>query len=353
MHFAHLFQVVPGGLRCGAGETMQRLLIGGTNWLGDSVMSMPALQRLKQQAPDTHVTLLIKPAMLPLWEMHGAVDAMIPIAGGRAGLRATVQALRRQRCDRAVIFPNSFRSALLPFLARIPQRVGAAGHWRRMLLTDCVAGRAAADHSHQAREYLALLGLDRSAPLDPPAITPPAAAQEEAARLLPAADNAAWVAILPGAARGGSKRWPAERFVAVARQLVAAHGVRVALLGTASERCACDPIATALGEAAVNLAGQTSLAVLTAVLQRCRLALTNDSGGMHLAAAVGTPVVAIFGLTDPALTGPLGRDDRILCGAPPEQRSRDISRESAAAEVALRHVTSDQVLAAAREIVGR
>ncbi|NQU40030.1 MAG: lipopolysaccharide heptosyltransferase II [Lentisphaerae bacterium] len=331
---------------------MQRLLICGTNWLGDSIMSMPALQRLKRQSPDSHVTLLIKPAMVPLWEMHAAVDAIVPLSHGCGGMRTTVQALRREPFDRAVIFPNSFRSALLPFLARIPQRRGRAGHWRRALLTECLAGRATGDRSHQAREYLSLLGLDRSAPLEPPAIVPPQMARDEAARLLPVAEGAPWVAVMPGAARGGSKRWPGDRFTDVARQLVALHGVRVALLGTASEREACNPIAAALGAAASNLAGQTSLAVLTAVLKRCRLALTNDSGGMHLASAVGTPVVAIFGLTDPELTGPLGRDDRILCGAPPERRSRDIPRESAVAEEALRSVTAAEALAAAQDILG-
>ncbi|MBT3296635.1 MAG: lipopolysaccharide heptosyltransferase II [Verrucomicrobia bacterium] len=330
---------------------MQRLLICGTNWLGDSIMSMPALQALKRVAPATHLTLLVKPAMLPLWEMHAAVDAAVPIYRGRDGTRLTVAALRRQGYDRAVIFPNSLRSALLPFLVRIPQRIGVPGHWRRLLLTDGVAPRPAGDRSHQAGEYFALLGLEVPPTFAPPALTPSDTAQADAAHALGDAAGRPLLGILPGAARGGSKRWPPEHFASVARALVASHGVRPVVFGTESERAACDAVAAAVGGEVRNLAGQTSLVVLAAALARCRLALTNDSGGMHLASAVGTPVVAVFGLTDPELTGPLGAHDRILCGAEAEARSRDIPRESPAAEAALRRVTPQQVQAAAEAIL--
>ena len=331
---------------------MQRLLICGTNWLGDSIMSMPALQALKRVAPATHLTLLVKPAMLPLWEMHAAVDAAIPICRGRGGTRLTVAALRRQGYDRAVIFPNSLRSALLPFLVPVPQRIGVAGQWRRLLLTEAVAPRPDGDRSHQAGEYFALLGLDVPSAFEPPAMTPSDMAQADAAHVLGEDTGRPLLGILPGAARGGSKRWPPARFASVARALVASHGVRPVVFGTDAERAACDAVAAAVGPAARNLAGQTSLVVLAAALARCRLALTNDSGGMHLAAAVGTPVVAVFGVTDPALTGPLGAHDRILCGAPAGARSRDIPRESAAAAAALGRVTAEQVQAEAEAILG-
>ena len=332
---------------------MDRLLICGTNWLGDSIMSMPALQELKQCCPATHLTLLVKPGMVPLWEMHSAVDRIIPIAQGRGGTRRTVQVLRRQSFDRAVIFPNSFRSALLPFMGGVPRRRGVASHWRTPLLTERRPTRAPGDTSHQAWEYYRLLGLPEVGKLPAARITPPDPARDEAAQLMGAGDSRPWIAMLPGAARGDSKRWPRERFVDVAQGLVQSHGVRMALFGTAAERPACDHIAAAVGDAACNLAGKTSLTVLAAGLARCAAVVSNDSGGMHLAAALGIPVVAIFGLTDPDLTGPLGDANRVICGASPGQRTRDVPRESPVAAAALRSVGSDRVLAEVCDILER
>jgi heptosyltransferase-2 len=159
------------------------------------------------------------------------------------------------------------------------------------------------------------------------------------------------VGVLPGAARGDSKRWPSESFAEVASALVKERDVRIALFGTDAERPACDQIARAVGKAACNLAGKTSLVLLAAALGRCRLAVSNDSGGMHLATALGVPVVAVFGLTDPALTGPLGAANRVICGVPAEQRTRDVPRESPEAEAALRSITPDRVLEDACDIL--
>ncbi len=330
---------------------MDRLLIGGTNWLGDSIMSMPALQTLKQHQPGTHISLLVKPGMVLLWEMHEAIDAIVPIYQGSGGTRLTVRALRRQSFDRAVLFPNSFRSALLPFLGGVPRRIGVAAHGRRLLLTDARRGRPSDDLPHQFREYYRL--LDMEVPTEPvaPRITPPDSARGEAELLLSDATDRPWVAMLPGAARGNSKRWPPECFAEVAKQLVEDLGVRIALFGTAVEQAACDHIAGVVGDSARNLAGKTSLVLLAAALGRCRAALSNDSGGMHLATALNVPVVALFGLTDPALTGPIGASHRVICGAPPEQRTRDVPRESAEAEAALRCITPERVLAEVRAML--
>ncbi len=329
----------------------ERLLICGTNWLGDSIMSMPALQSLKAREPATRVVLLVKPGMVPLWEMHEAVDAILPIYRGRGGTGLTVRALRGHSFDRAVIFPNSFRSALLPFLGGIPERIGVAAHWRRLLLTDVRPARGPEDRTHQSAEYYRLLDMDVPSDVPVPRITPPESAQGETELLLSRDGDAPWVGMLPGAARGDSKRWPAERFADVARGLVDEFNVRIALFGTASDAAACDEIARAVGDRARNLAGKTSLVLLASALGRCRAAVSNDSGGMHLATALGVPVVAIFGLTDPCLTGPLGPASRVICGAPRERRTRDVPRESAEAEAALGRITPEQVLADLRDIL--
>jgi heptosyltransferase-2 len=330
---------------------MDRLLICGTNWLGDTIMSMPAVQSFRRREPAAHVTLLVKPGMVALWEMHEAIDAILPIHQGRGGTRLTVRALRRQSFDRAVIFPNSFRSAMLPCLGGIPRRIGVAAHWRRLLLTDLRPGRRPDDRSHQSHEYYRLLDVD--VPVEPvaPRITPPDSAQREAELLLPFEGDRPWVGMLPGAARGISKRWPPERFAEVAQRLVEEFTVRIVLLGTAAEQAACDHIAGVLGDAARNLAGETSLVLLAAALGRCRAAVSNDSGGMHLATALGVPVVAVFGLTDPDVTGPLGPSSRVICGAPQERRTRDVPRESTEAGAALLSITPERVLTEVRDIL--
>ena len=240
---------------------------------------------------------------------------------------------------------------MLPFLGGVPRRIGVAAHWRRLLLTDVRPGRRSDDPSHQFHEYYRLLDMEIPEETVTPRIVPPDLAQGEAELLLPCEDGRPWVGVLPGAARGNSKRWPAERFAEVAMQLIKEFNVRIALFGTAAEQSACDHIAGALGDGACNLAGKTSLVVLAAALGRCRVAVSNDSGGMHLATALGVPVVAVFGLTDPDLTGPLGTSHRVICGVPPGKRTRDVPRESAEAEVALRSITPVQVLAGVRDIL--
>lgn len=345
MYLAHLLQVErEGGLRQGSGM-MDRLLICGTNWLGDSIMSMPAIQSFRRHAPATHITLLIKPGIASLWEMHAAIDAILPIQQGRGGTGRTVRALKQQSFDCAVLFPNSFRSALLPFLGGVPRRIGVSAHWRRLLLTETRGGRNGNDRAHQACEYYRLLNLAFPRAFPAPQVVPPAAAQIQAEVLLDAIDRRPWVGLLPGAARGDAKRWPADSFAEVAQRLVEEQGVRVAIFGTDAERPVGDAIAAAVGAAATNLAGETVLTVLAACLARCRAVVSNDNGGMHLATALGVPVVAIFGRTDPDRTGPLGTGHRVICGAPRADRTRDIPRKSAAAEAALRRVSPEQVLA--------
>ena len=156
--------------------------------------------------------------------------------------------------------------------------------------------------------------------------------------------------VIPGAARGSSKQWPPARFVETVRRVRAAEACRVAVFGTGAEHDLCDGIVRALETPALNLAGQTDLATLAAGLARCDVVLSNDCGGMHLAAAVGTRVVAVFGVTDPRRTGPLGGGHRIIAaeGVRPD---RDVPRESIAATAALRSITSEQVGGAVLDVL--
>jgi heptosyltransferase-2 len=300
-------------------------------------MSMPAVQAYRACHPDEHLALLVKPRVRPLWEGHEAPDEILELGPGMRGLRQAVREVRRGTYQRAFVLPNSWRSALIPFLAGVPERVGARGHARGFLLSDVVSLPST---GHQSRETAALLMGNAAAPMDPPRIPVPDTAAETAATLLPA-EGEPWLALAPGAARGPSKQWPADHFAAVGRKWRAEGPGRVAVLGSPAEAEQCAAVCAAAGEGAVSLAGRTSFAEWMAVLRRCAVVVCNDSGAMHVASALGTPVVVIFGITDPARTGPLGPSVRILQNS--DVRARDIPRDSSVARKSLASIRPEQV----------
>ncbi|MBN1269820.1 MAG: lipopolysaccharide heptosyltransferase II [Kiritimatiellae bacterium] len=319
---------------------MDRILIIGTNWIGDSIMSMPAVQALRRARPGARITVLVKPALVPLWQMHEAPDAVLTLEEGIAGTLASARRLRAEDFEQAFILPHSFRSALVPFVARVPARIGMPGHARDWMLTEVVTPHQRDERPHQACEYMALMApetLERE-PERPRLRVPEAAAA--AARQLLASLPRPRAALLPGAARGPAKRWPAEGF-AEAGRLLAAQGWGLAVLGAPAEAEMCGRVAGEIGAAAVSLAGRTSFAEWAAALKACDIVVANDSGGMHVAAAVGTPVVAIFGITDPRRTGPLAERCAVLQAAGP--RGRDVPRRSRAAAERLASITPRQV----------
>jgi heptosyltransferase-2 len=216
----------------------------------------------------------------------------------------------------AVLFPNSFRVAWEAKQAGIPRRVGYAGHWRRWLLTQVIPGdswRRPVD-SHFVHHFLSFSKhLGGSAEPLPPRITLTASELKQADESLrKAANNKALCALAPGAEYGSAKRWLPERFVAVAKRVAAVTGCGWVIVGGQNDAEACCPIADGIGSNAVNLAGKTSLRQLCALLARCRVLLTNDSGAMHVGYAVGAKVVAIFGSTEPAATGPVGAGHMVI-----------------------------------------
>ena len=325
-----------------------RVLICGVNWLGDAVMSLPAVAAFLAERPEARVSMLAKPPLVPFWRMVAGLDAVLELPPGKAGTLRAVGVVRGGRFDRAIVMPNSFRSALIPFLARVPVRRGARSRARGLLLTERVAsGDASPDRRHQAWEYMRLLPVARPpSDLVLPRLVPDAAVAGACRVRLGWDPEAAWVGLLPGAARGPSKRWPPDRFAEVGRRLAAERGGRIAGFGSLGEAGVCAAVANGVGTAALNLAGRTALPELAGLLAGCRAVVSNDSGGMHLAAAAGTPVVAVFGVTDPEVTGPIGRAHRVVA-APGFVRSRAIPRQSREAERALQAVTVEDVYAAA------
>ena len=324
------------------------VLVYAPNWLGDAVMAMPALQAWRARHQNARLTILTKRSNADLWRMHPAVDEVVELLPGTRGTFRTGRLLRARAFDAAYLLPNSFRSALVAWLARIPRRRGAARHARSLLLTERVRLSCAPEDYHQSRETAPILLGDAFTPQTPlpaPQLTVPASLRAEtlAAFGLEATPDGL-VAVIPGAARGDSKRWP--HFAEAARLLAEGHPARrFVILGTAAESELCREVADAVGPAAVSVAGRTTMTQFTALLAAASAVLCNDSGGMHLAAAVGTPVVAVFGLTDWRRTGPLGRMS-VVVRQDGVEGSRAIARHSAAAAAVLRSIPPERVAAA-------
>jgi heptosyltransferase-2 len=278
-----------------------RILIRSGNWLGDAVMSVPAVQTIKRGRPDAYVTMAAPETIAEMWKIVPEVDAVIALP--QKSLFAAARILRKAPAfDVAILFPNSLRTALEVFLAGIPRRVGFSGHSRRWLLNQRPRQTKARGIVHQSYRYLELattIGA-KVRPEFPPA--KPVDGQRVDLRF----------ALCPGAEYGPAKRWLPERFTEVAREIAARLPVRWILFGIASDRAVGDQIASALGEKCVNRIGQTTLSELIAELRQCDLLLTNDTGTMHLGSWLRIPTVSIFGSTEPKRTGPLGAGHRIL-----------------------------------------
>jgi heptosyltransferase II len=303
---------------------MTRVVVRAPNWLGDIVMAVPAIAAVRAAHPTAHLAVAAPAAFTDLCAAIPGVDGVVPLRGsGIRALGAHVDALKADAFDLAILLTNSFASALAASRAGIAERWGYRRDLRGRLLTRAVStqpgrkGSAATPTGrHHSTYYLRLVASLGMPPVDagigPVVLRPPAAAVERAVALLAEAGVEArtrLVGFAPGAAYGSAKRWPPER-VAAAIAGVAGHGARAMLVGAASDREMARAIQSALdpaGRAAVvDLVGRTDLATLMAVLARCATVVANDSGAMHVASAVGRPVVAIFGPTDERATAPMG-----------------------------------------------
>jgi heptosyltransferase-2 len=301
-----------------------KLLVRVTNWLGDAVISIPALREIRRSFGGWEIVVLARPWVADLYRREDFCDRILTYdhsgkhAGARGKLRLAGE-LRRERFDCAVLLQNALDAALLAWAAGIPRRIGYARDTRRFLLTEPAAmPRAGEIPEHQRHYYLELLRraglIDHIPECDEIRLAGAAQAAESGWRLwqqrgLPAKR---WIGVSPGAAFGGAKRWLPERFAESASQLSAELDAEVAVFGSAAEAGLCESIADQIGPRAHSLAGKTTLAEFIDLAATCTVYLTNDSGPMHVASALGVPTVAIFGATDHRATGPSGSWARII-----------------------------------------
>jgi heptosyltransferase-2 len=279
------------------------LVVRSPNWLGDAVMALPAVRNLKTMLVNDPLTIAAPEKLAALWQACPFVDQVIALDHPKK-LSTTARQLRAGKFGSAIFLPNSLRAASEGWLAGIPQRIGYARGGRSLLLTKAVpVPPRNPTRLHQQFYYLDLvtalggpddaslstLRRDSSAPAKGPMT----------------------VALCPGAEYGPAKRWPAENFLVAAKYFAEKHRAKIVLLGATGDAAIAEEIAKQLPEAE-NRVGKTSLAEFMATLASSQLVICNDSGAMHVASALNTPTVAIFGSTEPLLTGPMGTRTKVL-----------------------------------------
>lgn len=295
-----------------------RILVRVTNWVGDAVMSIPALAAIRRARPEAEIAILARPWVADLYRGQGLADSLIvldPTGRGRDTRMASqiTRELRSAKFDCALLLQNAFQAAWIAWRAAIPERIGYARDGRSWLLTRAIPtpkrGEIPAHESYYYLELLRRAGwIDRLPVLEPIRLrVEPAACvrAEERLRQAGVRAGATRVAFAPGAAYGSAKCWAPERYASLADRLIADFGADVILFGTASERELTERIAARMHRQPIHLTGQTSIGELPALFAACNLFLGNDSGAMHVAGAVGVPIVAIFGPTDPEGTSPV------------------------------------------------
>jgi len=295
-----------------------KILIRATNWVGDAIMALPALRVVREKFALAEIGVLARPYVLDIYREQGIADDLIPYdsAGEHKGFRGSERLaaqLYERKFDVALLLQNAFDAAWLAWRAKITERIGYARDGRSFMLTKAVAvPREGEIPAHEKFYYLELvrragwLGRLPEVPWIELRISNEKRDRAEefliAAGVQPGRKR---IAVGAGASYGSAKCWPPERFAEALNKLTDANDADVILFGTAGEAAVSSAILAGLRQPAIDLTGKTPIAQLPALLSRCNLFIGNDSGAMHVAAAVGLPIVAIFGPTDPNGTAPV------------------------------------------------
>ena len=334
-------------------KNIHRIMVRTTNWIGDAVMTTPALKAVRETFPDASITVIANPLVAQLFQFHPDCDEVIEFDrqgrhAGVAGFLRFVATLRSRKFDCAILFQNAIEAALMAFLAGVPNRTGYMTDGRRLLLNHPVAigdTERALHHTDYYLHMLAQCGVTTSVKQQALALR-----QDE---IQSAAENhpqGRFAVINPGAAYGSAKRWIPERFAEVADKLFSEFGLSIVLSGGPGEIEIGADIAKAMQSPHQNLIGKTSVRQMMALLAASSLMITNDSGPMHVAAAFGVPMVAIFGPTDHTTTSPWGTRSQIV--RQPVECSPCMLRQCPIDHRCMQRVTVEDVLSAAAALLG-
>lgn len=294
---------------------VDKILIRSTNWIGDAVMTVPAMGTVREAFPHAQIAVVANPVVAELFAGHPYCDRTIiwdkkNINKGLSGLLRFGMDLRSENFDLAILFQNAIEAAIMTWLARIPKRIGYRTDGRGMLLSHGIPAGRREKRLHHIDYYLHL--LDRAGVKSDPGRLSLYCSKEEIAWAREKLAGRTWIAVNAGAAYGSAKRWIPERFAATANRIHRKLKTHFLLLGGPEDILVGNHILATMQAPHLNLIGQTSIRQLMALLSQCRLLLTNDSGPMHIAAALGIPIVALFGPTDHTTTSPLSSFCRII-----------------------------------------
>ena len=298
------------------------ILIRVPNWLGDTMMATPTVSAVRKMFPKAKLSILAKPVFTTFWKEYPGVDEVLGLGKGLGGFWKTVSTLKQKQFDAALVMPTSLSSAFLAFAAGVPIRIGWGGEAREIFLTQVVT-RPQPRQEHLVWEYLELAqkGLEMKVPGSSFQLQSPVT--QEAVRGLRQvwADTGvppqkAFIALAPGATYGPAKRWPLSYWRTLIQKLLKERSESLLIMGGLEEEAYLRPLMEGLDSKNSNrvhlLAGRTTATILAAMLSKCKLMVTNDSGPMHVAAAVGTPTVAIFGSSSPTWTRPFGLGHEVI-----------------------------------------
>lgn len=298
------------------------ILVRATNWVGDAVMSLPALRALRERFPSARISVVAKPWVADLYARESFATELIRYRAKTAVEKFLfARRLRGRGFDAAILFQNAFEAAAMAFVAGIPNRIGYSRDGRGWLLTRRVAAPKKGEvPRHERFYYLEMLrraGIVDEVPVSDAIRLEGASDARKAGvgRFREAGIDGPTIGLSPGAAYGTAKRWLPERFAEAAVLVARIRGGEVALFGAAPERAGCEEISGRIqsdGVKARNFAGETTLGEFIEMAAACSVFLTNDSGPMHIASALGVPTVAVFGATDDEATGPTGAKARVV-----------------------------------------
>jgi len=295
-----------------------KILVRAPNWIGDSILALPALQCLSQNYPDAEIWVATRNWGEGIFKSISFIKdvLVLPDQADLKNLRNAAQKIKEKRFDIGLLLTNSFASALSFFMASIPERWGYSKDGRRLLLTQGIPLTEKEMSRHQVHYYLGLLsrlGMKTHKPqLFFPVREDETKETEQNLLSLTRKESRLLITFHPGASYGPAKRWPVEFFISLGARLQKEKGALILITGTSAESNLADQISSQLPESSIVLTGKTSVRQLASVLKLSHLFISNDSGPMHIANALKTPVVALFGPTNPMRTGPFQEPSVVL-----------------------------------------
>ncbi len=302
-------------------KKIKKILIFSTSWLGDAVITIPTIYGIRNLYPDAWLAILAKDTIADIFKTVEAIDEIITFHKEKGYKKAftvlkTSSMLKIKKFDRVFIFPNSLGSTLTCFLAGIPERIGFGSNGRGLFLTETVKRDRKILSKHQVHYYKKLLeSMGKASFPQLPEIKVPEENIKWAREFLFSKRDGSkkfLVGINPGSTNGEAKQWLPERFGELAKKLYKNRRCDIIIFGDTNSSLLAGRINKDLGNKAIDVTGKTDILQLTALLKECDLLVTNDTGPMHVACAVKTPVVAVFGSTNPVTTSPLGRDAVVI-----------------------------------------